>query len=61
MLNFNGSLKLMIYNPATFYGIHVSSMPVNLLYSDAVVATGEVCILYHTILQYPCVVLMGKR
>ncbi|XP_073146401.1 uncharacterized protein [Henckelia pumila] len=41
MLNFNGSLKLSIYNPATFYGIHVSSMPVNLVYSEFVVATGE--------------------
>lgn len=41
MLNFNGSLKLSIYNPATFYGIHVSSMPVNLVYSEFIVATGE--------------------
>ncbi|KAH6820956.1 hypothetical protein C2S53_016448 [Perilla frutescens var. hirtella] len=41
MLNVNGSLRISVYNPATFYGIHVSSTPVNLIYSDVVVATGE--------------------
>ncbi|KAL6559892.1 hypothetical protein OROGR_005009 [Orobanche gracilis] len=41
MLNVNGSLKISVYNPATFYGIHVSSTPVNLVYSDVVVATGQ--------------------
>lgn len=42
MLNLNGSLRISVYNPATFYGIHVSATPVNLIYSDVVVATGEV-------------------
>lgn len=42
MLNVNGSLRISVYNPATFYGIHVSSTPVNLVYSDVVVATGQV-------------------
>ncbi|KAL2455820.1 hypothetical protein Fot_53914 [Forsythia ovata] len=41
MLNVNGSLRISVYNPATFYGIHVSSTPVNLVYSDVVVATGQ--------------------
>lgn len=44
LLNVNGSLRISVYNPATFFGIHVSSTPVNLIYSDVVVATGEVCI-----------------
>ncbi|KAI5650548.1 hypothetical protein M9H77_36553 [Catharanthus roseus] len=42
MLNVNGTLRMMVYNPATFFGIHVSSTPVNLIYSDIVVATGQV-------------------
>lgn len=42
MLNLNGSLRISIYNPATFYGIHVSATPVNLIYTDVVVATGQV-------------------
>ncbi|KAA8541789.1 hypothetical protein F0562_022941 [Nyssa sinensis] len=41
MLTVNGSLRMNIYNPATFFGVHVSSTPVNLLYSDIVVATGQ--------------------
>lgn len=42
MLNMNGSLRFSVYNPATFYGIHVSATPVNLVYLDVVVATGQV-------------------
>lgn len=42
MLNLNGTLRMTIYNPATFYGIHVSSTPVNLIYSDIVIATAQV-------------------
>ncbi|XP_042049514.1 uncharacterized protein LOC121795130 [Salvia splendens] len=41
MLNVNGSLRISVYNPATFYGIHVTATPVNLFYSEVVVATGE--------------------
>lgn len=41
MLTVNGTLRIIIYNPATFYGIHVSSSPVNLMYSDIAVATAE--------------------
>ncbi|GER48347.1 late embryogenesis abundant protein [Striga asiatica] len=41
MLNVNCSLRIGVYNPATFYGIHVSATPVNLVYSDVVVATGQ--------------------
>ncbi|CAA0839069.1 Unknown protein [Striga hermonthica] len=41
MLNVNCSLRISVYNPATFYGIHVSATPVNLVYSDVVVATGQ--------------------
>uniref|UniRef100_A0A5B7A784 Late embryogenesis abundant protein LEA-2 subgroup domain-containing protein n=1 Tax=Davidia involucrata TaxID=16924 RepID=A0A5B7A784_DAVIN len=41
MLTVNGSLRMSIYNPATFFGVHVSSTPVNLIYSEIVVATGQ--------------------
>ncbi|EPS69114.1 hypothetical protein M569_05653, partial [Genlisea aurea] len=41
MLNLNGTLRISIYNPATFYGIHLSSPSVDLIYSDIVVATGK--------------------
>lgn len=42
MFTLNSSLRLSIYNPATFFGIRVSSTPVNLIYSDVIVATGQV-------------------
>ncbi|KAK1584238.1 hypothetical protein Q3G72_031113 [Acer saccharum] len=41
MVTVNGSLKISVYNPATLFGIHVSSTPVNLVYSEIVVATGQ--------------------
>ncbi|KAL3511786.1 hypothetical protein ACH5RR_024503 [Cinchona calisaya] len=41
MFTVNGTLRMTVYNPATFYGIHVSSTPVNLIYSDIVVATAQ--------------------
>ncbi|KAI3759681.1 hypothetical protein L6452_07676 [Arctium lappa] len=41
MLTINGSLRLGIHNPATFFGIHVSSSPVNLIYSEVVIVTGQ--------------------
>ncbi|GAB4850203.1 hypothetical protein Ancab_029497 [Ancistrocladus abbreviatus] len=41
MVTVNGSLRISVYNPATFFGIHVSSTPINLLYSKITVATGQ--------------------
>ncbi|XP_076894193.1 uncharacterized protein LOC143546398 [Bidens hawaiensis] len=41
MLTINGTLRLGVRNPATFFGIHVSSKPVNLIYSEIVIATGQ--------------------
>lgn len=41
MLTLNGSLQLSVYNPATFFGIHVSSTPINLVYSDIVIGSGQ--------------------
>ncbi|KAL2982375.1 hypothetical protein AAZX31_13G338500 [Glycine max] len=41
MLTVNGTLRMSIYNPATLFGIHVHSTPINLVFSDITVATGE--------------------
>ncbi|PON88440.1 Late embryogenesis abundant protein [Trema orientale] len=41
MLTVNGTLRLNVYNPATIFGIHVSSTPINLVYSEITVATGQ--------------------
>ncbi|XP_047336265.1 uncharacterized protein LOC124939853 [Impatiens glandulifera] len=41
MMTMNGTLRISVYNPATFFGIHVSSTPINLLYSDIPVGTGQ--------------------
>lgn len=45
MLTVNCSMRMTVHNPAPFFGIHVSSKPVNLMYSEIAVATGEVRIL----------------
>lgn len=42
MVTTNCSVKMSVYNPATFFGIYVSSNSVNLMYSEIAVATGEV-------------------
>ncbi|KAH1048044.1 hypothetical protein J1N35_038828 [Gossypium stocksii] len=41
LLTVNGTLKLSVYNPATIFGIHVTSNPVDLVYSEIPVATGQ--------------------
>lgn len=41
MVTMNCSLKLNVYNPATFFGIHVSSTSINLFYSEIPIATGQ--------------------
>ncbi|KAK1358294.1 Late embryogenesis abundant protein [Heracleum sosnowskyi] len=41
MLTLNGSLHLSVYNPATFFGIYVTSTPVNFIYADIVIASGQ--------------------
>lgn len=42
MLTLNSSMKMSVYNPATFFGIHLSATPVKLMFSEIAVATGEV-------------------
>ncbi|KAK7272703.1 hypothetical protein RJT34_29483 [Clitoria ternatea] len=41
MLTVNCSMRMTVHNPATFFGIRVSSKAVNLMYSEITVATGE--------------------
>nr|GLL20584.1 uncharacterized protein LOC109186414 isoform X1 [Ipomoea trifida] len=42
LLTVNCSLSMATHNPATFFGIHVSSTAVKLFYSQLTVATGKV-------------------
>ncbi|CAL9010077.1 unnamed protein product [Prunus brigantina] len=41
MLTVNGSLRLSVHNSASMFGIHVSSAPIILAYSEISVATGQ--------------------
>ncbi|XP_028789312.1 uncharacterized protein LOC114745316 [Neltuma alba] len=41
LMTVNGTLRMNIYNPATFFGIHVHSKPINLVFSDIIVASGQ--------------------
>ncbi|GAB2225277.1 hypothetical protein Droror1_Dr00006068 [Drosera rotundifolia] len=41
ILSMNCSVTILVHNTATFFGIHVSATPVNLLYYDLVVASGQ--------------------
>ncbi|CAL5186468.1 unnamed protein product [Lathyrus oleraceus] len=41
MLTVNCSMRMTVHNPASFFGIYVSSKSVNLMYSEVTVATGE--------------------
>lgn len=38
----NFSVKISVYNPAAMFGIHVSSGPIDLMFSEIAVATGQV-------------------
>ncbi|KAF7153946.1 hypothetical protein RHSIM_Rhsim01G0097200 [Rhododendron simsii] len=40
-LTVNTSVEMVIYNPATFFGIHFSSSSVQLFYSEIAVASGQ--------------------
>lgn len=42
MLTINGSLRIGVHKLGTFFGIHVSSTPVNLIYSVILIAMGQV-------------------
>ncbi|GFY96353.1 late embryogenesis abundant protein, group 2 [Actinidia rufa] len=40
-LTVNCSVTMIVHNPATFFGIHVSSTPFDLFYSEITVASGQ--------------------
>jgi len=42
MVTLNCSLNLVVYNPASMFGIHVTSGPVRLLYSEIAIGVGQV-------------------
>ncbi|XP_052200348.1 uncharacterized protein LOC127806849 [Diospyros lotus] len=41
LLTVNCSMKMVIYNPSTYFGIHVRFTPVDLFYSEIKIATGQ--------------------
>lgn len=42
MISINSTLRLSFNNPATFFGMHVTSTPLDLMYYQLVVASGQV-------------------
>lgn len=42
MLSINSTVRIAFRNPATFFGVHVSSTPFQLYFSDLKIATGLV-------------------
>ena len=42
LLTTNCSLHISVYNPATMFGIHVTSGPIHLSYSEISIAVGQV-------------------
>lgn len=42
MITLNSTLKFAYRNTGTFFGVHVTSTPVELSYSDIVIAAGNV-------------------
>lgn len=42
MVAMNSTLKLMFRNKGTFFGVHVTSTPMGLSFSDLTLATGTV-------------------
>lgn len=52
MVTVNCSLKISIYNPASMFGIHVTSSSINLIFSEITIATGEVTLHYFLLFSY---------
>ncbi|MFS7916868.1 hypothetical protein Hanom_Chr03g00182391 [Helianthus anomalus] len=45
LLTINCTVKMSIQNPATFFGIHVSSTALNIFYSRILIGSGQVSFL----------------
>nr|ADE76556.1 unknown [Picea sitchensis] len=63
MVSANSTLKLSVYNPAKFFGIHVVSTPVNLMYNELSVATGQLQEYYQSRMSHSVasIVVDGER
>lgn len=46
MLTLNSTVKILYRNPATFFGVHVTSKPLEFHYYDLKLASGYVSLLY---------------
>lgn len=63
MISLNATLKMRFYNPATFFGVHVTSTPMDLMYYQLVVGSGQVNKFYQSRKTHRTlsVVLQGKK
>jgi hypothetical protein len=63
MISLNATLKMSFYNPATFFGVHVTSTPMDLMYYQLVVASGQVKQFYQSRKTHRTisVMLQGKK
>jgi hypothetical protein len=44
LVTVNCSLHIAVYNPATMFGIHVTSGPIHMIYSDISIGVRQVCL-----------------
>jgi len=42
MLSLNSTVRILYRNPATFFGVHVTSTPLHLSYYQLAIASGQV-------------------
>ena len=52
MLTLNSTVRIVYRNPATFFGVHVTSTPLELHYYELKVASGEVCKVIQILIYY---------
>ncbi|KAL5975918.1 hypothetical protein ACLOJK_020247 [Asimina triloba] len=52
LVTMNCTLKISVYNPASLFGIHVSSRPINLIYSEIPIATGQEAVTFQNLDPY---------
>lgn len=51
MLNLNSTVRVFYRNPATFFGVHVTSTPIEIHYYQLMVATGYVSLFSFSIIN----------
>lgn len=60
MISMNSTVKLTFKNRATFFGVHVTSTPLDLSFSQLTIANGSVIIVTHIIFFIFFYIIMSK-